>query len=111
MFLVDIDCFYGIMVSDYYRWVLQMVKKDVKVQNSVGLHSYPATYFIQTAMKFKSSIWVERDTRRIDAKSLLGVLSLGVKGGDTITIGADGADEVEALDAMIALVESGFAKN
>lgn len=88
-----------------------MTKKEVLVQNSVGLHSYPATYFIQTAMQFKSSIWVERDTRRVDAKSLLGVLSLGVKGGDNITIGADGADEEDALDAMIKVVESGFAKN
>ena len=84
--------------------------KDVKIQEQCRFTFYPQLAY-QTAMKFKSSIWVERDTRRIDAKSLLGVLSLGVKGGDTITIGADGADEVEALDAMIALVESGFAKN
>ena len=88
-----------------------MIKKEVLVQNNVGLHSYPATYFIKTAMDFKSSIWVERDTRRVDAKSLLGVLSLGVKGGDNITIGADGVDEEEALAAMLNVVETGFARN
>ena len=52
------------------------VKKDVLVQNQVGLHARPATFFIQKANEFKSSIWVEKDERRVNAKSLLGVLSL-----------------------------------
>ena len=86
------------------------VKKDVLVQNQVGLHARPATFFIQKANEFKSSIWVEKDERRVNAKSLLGVLSLGIVGGTTIDIIADGSDEQEAVDSLVALVESGFAE-
>ena len=86
------------------------VKKDVLVQNQVGLHARPATFFIQKANGFKSSIWVEKDERRVNAKSLLGVLSLGIVGGTSIDIIADGADEQAAVDGLIKLVESGFAE-
>ena len=86
------------------------VKKDVLVQNQVGLHARPATFFIQKANEFKSAIWVEKDERRVNAKSLLGVLSLGIVGGTSIDIIADGSDEQEAVDSLVALVESGFAE-
>lgn len=86
------------------------VKEDVLVQNQVGLHARPATFFIQKANEFKSSIWVEKDERRVNAKSLLGVLSLGIVGGTSIDIIADGSDEQEAVDSLVALVESGFAE-
>ena len=86
------------------------VKKDVLVQNQVGLHARPATFFIQKANEFKYSIWVEKDERRVNAKSLLGVLSLGIVGGTSIDIIADGSDEQEAVDSLVALVESGFAE-
>ena len=86
------------------------VKKDVLVQNQVGLHARPATFFIQKANEFKSSIWVVKDERRVNAKSLLGVLSLGIVGGTSIDIIADGSDEQEAVDSLVALVESGFAE-
>ena len=86
------------------------VKKDVLVQNQVGLQARPATFFIQKANEFKSSIWVEKDERRVNAKSLLGVLSLGIVGGTSIDIIADGSDEQEAVDSLVALVESGFAE-
>ena len=86
------------------------VKKDVLVQNQVGLHARPATFFIQKANEFKSSIWVEKDELRVNAKSLLGVLSLGIVGGTSIDIIADGSDEQEAVDSLVALVESGFAE-
>ncbi len=85
-----------------------MCVKDVVIQNQVGLHARPATFFIQKANEFRSSIWVEKDERRVNAKSLLGVLSLGIVGGTTIKIIADGTDEKDALDALISLVESGF---
>ena len=85
-----------------------MCVKDVVIQNQVGLHARPATFFIQKANEFRSSIWVEKDERRVNAKSLLGVLSLGIVGGTSIKIIADGTDEKEALDALISLVESGF---
>ena len=87
-----------------------MFVKDVVVQNQVGLHARPATFFIQKANEFKSSIWVEKEERRVNAKSLLGVLSLGIVGGTTIRIIADGADEEQAVEGLIHLVESGFAE-
>ena len=87
-----------------------MVSKDVMVQNQVGLHARPATFFVQKAYGFKkASIWIEKGERRVNAKSLLGVLSLGIVGGVEIRIIADGPEEEEALDALVALVESGFA--
>ena len=87
-----------------------MFVKDVQVQNQVGLHARPATFFIQKANEFKSSIWVEKDERRVNAKSLLCGLSLGIVGGTTIRIIADGADEEQAGSGLVKLVESGFAE-
>mgnify|MGYP000693423504 FL=1 len=87
-----------------------MYVKDVMVQNQVGLHARPATFFIQKANEFKSSIWVEKDERRVNAKSLLGVLSLGIVKGSTITLVADGADEQEAIDTLTALINSDFSE-
>ena len=87
-----------------------MYVKDVIVQNQVGLHARPATFFIQKANEFKSSIWVEKEEGRVNAKSLLGVLSLGIVGGTKIRIIADGADEELAVDSLVKLVESGFSE-
>ena len=86
-----------------------MFVKDVMVQNQVGLHARPATFFIQKANEFKSSIWIEKEERRVNAKSLLGILSLGIVGGTSSRIIADGADEQQAVDALVELVESGFS--
>ena len=88
-----------------------MFVKDVTVQNKVGLHARPATFFIQKANEYKSSIWIEKEERRVNAKSLLGILSLGIIGGTTIRIIADGSDEREAVDGLVALVDSGFAED
>lgn len=85
-----------------------MCMKDVEVKNQVGLHARPATFFIQKANEYKSSIWVEKEERRVNAKSLLGILSLGIVGGAKIRIIADGSDEQLAVDGLVKLVESGF---
>ena len=85
-----------------------MFVRDVVVQNQVGLHARPATFFIQKANEFKSSIWIEKEDRRVNAKSLLGILSLGIVGGTAIRIIADGADEQEAVDNLAELVNSKF---
>ena len=82
-----------------------MYTKEVTVSNEVGLHARPATYFIQKANEFKSGIWVEKDERRVNAKSQLGVLSLGIVKGTVITLIADGSDEIAAVDALSELVE------
>lgn len=86
-----------------------MCVKEVLVENQVGLHARPATFFIQKANEYKASIWVEKEERRVNAKSLLGVLSLGIVGGTTIRIMADGIDEEDAVDGLVELVKSGFA--
>ncbi|MGN0690635.1 MAG: HPr family phosphocarrier protein [Oscillospiraceae bacterium] len=88
-----------------------MFVKDVMVQNQVGLHARPATFFIQKANEFKSSIWIEKEERRVNAKSLLGILSLGIVCGTSIRVIADGADEETAVNELVELVESGFNEN
>ena len=84
-----------------------MITREVTVINSVGLHARPATFFIQKANKFKSTVWVEKGERRVNAKSLLGVLSLGIVKDMTITLMADGVDEKEALDSLCELIANG----
>ncbi len=87
-----------------------MVSKEVTIKNNVGLHARPATFFIQKANSYKSSIWVEKEDRRVNAKSLLGVLSLGIVKGMTITLHADGADEDEAVEGLATLIDTGFTE-
>ena len=85
-----------------------MITKRVKITNSVGLHARPATFFIQKANAYRSSIWIEKDERRVNAKSLLGVLSLGITKDTEIDIIADGAYEQEAVKGLLELLDSGF---
>ena len=87
-----------------------MVSRSVTIQNNVGLHARPATFFIQKANSYKCSIWVEKEDCRVNAKSLLGVLSLGIVKGTTITLIADGNDENEAVNGLVALINSGFSE-
>ena len=82
-----------------------MISRSVTIQNNHGLHARPATFFIQKANSYKSSIWVEKEDCRVNAKSLLGVLSLGIVKGTTITLIADGQDENEAVAGLIDLIE------
>ncbi len=83
-----------------------MYSKEVTVTNNVGLHARPATFFIQKSNEFKSSIWVEKGDRRINAKSLLGILSLGIIKDTKIIITADGVDEEAAVSSLINLIEN-----
>ena len=87
-----------------------MISRVVTVTKSIGLHARPATFFIQKANAFKSAIWVEKEDRKVNAKSLLGVLSLGIAQGMSINLIADGSDETEALDQLEALINSGFSE-
>ena len=80
-----------------------MFSKEVQVTNQVGLYARPATFFIQKANEFKSTILVEKEERRVNAKSLLGILSLG------INLIADGPDEEEAVNALVELITSNFS--
>ena len=85
-----------------------MITRSVTIKNSIGLHARPATFFIQKANTFKASIWVEKDDRRVNAKSLLGILSLGITNGMTVTLIADGADENEAVEGLATLIDTGL---
>ena len=87
-----------------------MYSCEVTITREEGLHARPATFFIQKANQFESSIWVETEQRKVNAKSLLGVLSLGIMKDSTINIIANGADEEEAVKALVSLVESGFVE-
>ena len=75
------------------------------VKCASGLHNKQATYFIQKANDFRSSIWIEADERRINAKSLLGVLSMAIVTGTELTIYAEGPDEVEAVDTLADMLQ------
>ena len=87
-----------------------MVKQELVLNNSVGLHARPATFFIPKANEYNSSIWVEKKDRRVNAKSLLGVLSLGVAPGDTVLLSADGEDEDAAVAGLLDLVNNNFGE-
>ena len=86
-----------------------MINRNVTMENGVGLHAGPAALFIQKASSYKSSIWVEKDDCRVNAKSLLGVLSLGITKGTTITIIADGSDESDAVQGLSDLITNDLA--
>ncbi len=85
-----------------------MITREVTINNQVGLHARPATFFIQKANEFKSVIWIEKEERRVNAKSLLGVLSLGIVKGTTINIIADGVDEIQATETLAELIDREF---
>ena len=87
-----------------------MISRSVTIKNSVGLHARPATFFIQKANSYKSSIWVEKEDCRVNAKSLLGVLSLGITRGTSVVLFADGADEEAAVNGLASLVATNFAE-
>ena len=87
-----------------------MKTRDVVITNASGLHARPATFFIQKANSYKCTILVEKDDRKVNAKSLLGVLSLGIAKGMTITLIADGQDEESAINGLIELIQTGFAE-
>ena len=87
-----------------------MISRSVTNHNSVGLHARPATFFVQKANSFKSSMWVEKEDCRVNAKSLLGVLSLGISKGTAITVIADGVDENNAIDGLAELIDSDFGE-
>ncbi len=87
-----------------------MISRDVVITNTSGLHARPATFFIHKALSYKSSVWVEKGDRKVNAKSLLGVLSLGIAQGMTVTLIADGEDESSAIDGLIELINSGFSE-
>ena len=82
-----------------------MLKKDVVVRCESGLHNRQATYFVQKANEFNSRIWLEAGSRKMNAKSLLGIMSLGIVTGTTVTLSADGPDETDAIASLETLLQ------
>ncbi len=82
-----------------------MCNKEIVVRCESGLHNKQATYFVQKANEFESSIWLEYDNRKMNAKSLLGIIYLGIVTGTTVTISASGPDAEEAVEALSALLQ------
>ena len=82
-----------------------MINKEVVVRCESGLHNRQATYFVQKANEFESSIWLESGSRKMNAKSLLGIMSLGVVTGSTVTLSAAGPDAEAAVNALDALLQ------
>ena len=87
-----------------------MIKTTTTISNKLGLHARASAKLTKLAGSFACEVWMSRGERRVNAKSLLGVLSLGIVGGTTIPIIADGADEQAAVDGLVKLVSSGFAE-
>ena len=82
-----------------------MFSKEVIVRCESGLHNRQATYFVQKANEFESSVWLESDNRKMNAKSLLGVMSMGIVTGATVMLSASGNDEGEAVNALEVLLQ------
>lgn len=88
-----------------------MISRDFIINNKLGLHARPSAQVTQTAAKFQSEVWIAKNGRRVNAKSIMGVLMLAAGQGSIVTVDADGPDEAEAVAALGALIESGFGEN
>ena len=82
-----------------------MFNKEVIVRCESGLHNKQVTYFVQKANEFRSSVWLESENRRMNAKSLLGIMSLGIVTGAVVTLSADGADAEDAVNALETMLQ------
>ena len=85
-----------------------MIKQKVKIQNKLGLHARPASLLVQTASKFISDVFIIKNTQKVNAKSILGIMMLAAEYGSELEIITDGTDETAALDAMLGLVNNKF---
>lgn len=87
-----------------------MISKNVIVKNETGIHARPASLFVSAASKFKSNITIAIGEKKGSAKSMLNILALGIVKDSNVTISAEGDDAPEAVDALVALVESKFGE-
>lgn len=85
-----------------------MVEEIVEITNPTGLHARPAALFVQTAAKFSSHIWIIKNDKRVNAKSIMGLMSLAVSRGTKITVGAEGDDEESAVKELVSLISENF---
>ncbi len=85
-----------------------MVERTVTIRNRAGMHARPAALLVKTASSFTSQIYIEKDSERVNGKSIMGVITLGATYNTPLKVIADGPDEVQALDAIERLFEAHF---
>ena len=87
-----------------------MISRDFTISNKLGLHARPSAQITQVASRHSAEVWISKAGRRVNAKSIMGVMMLAAGQGSVLTVEADGPDELEAVDAIGALIESGFGE-
>lgn len=87
-----------------------MIKQDIVIINKLGLHARASTKLTQTASQFAAEIWIERNGRKVNAKSIMGVMMLAAAKGSTVTLEASGEDEIAAMAALDALINDYFGE-
>ena len=87
-----------------------MIKQDIEIINKLGLHARASTKLTQTASQYSSEIWIERNSRRVNAKSIMGVMMLAASKGSVIALEASGKDEQTAIDALVSLINNRFGE-
>ena len=88
-----------------------MASADIQIINKLGLHARASAKLTQVAGRFKANVWVGRNGRRVNAKSIMGVMMLAAAKGSTLTVETDGPDEAEAMDAVTQLIAGRFEEN
>lgn len=87
-----------------------MLRREAEIINKLGLHARASAKLTQTASRFAAEVWMEKNGRRINAKSIMGVMMLAAAKGSTVTIETDGSDEAEAMEAILALIADRFGE-
>ena len=87
-----------------------MIKQEIEIINKLGLHARASTKLTQTASQYASEVWIERNGRRVNAKSIMGVLMLAAGKGSIVVLDADGKDEQQAMDALVELINGKFGE-
>ncbi len=88
-----------------------MITREFKITNKLGLHARPSAQLTKTAAQFRSEVWIAKAGRRVNAKSIMGVMMLAAGQGSTVTVDADGPDEAAAVDAIGKLITSNFGEH
>ena len=87
-----------------------MLRRDIEIVNRLGLHARASAKLTQLASSFQSEVWMSRDGRRVNAKSIMGVMMLAAAKGSSVELETDGPDEQAAMDALVALIEDKFGE-
>jgi phosphocarrier protein len=88
-----------------------MIKKDFTINNKLGLHARPSAQITQIASRYSAEVWLSKNGRRVNAKSIMGVMMLAAGQGSVLSVESDGADEAQAVEAIGQLISSGFGED